>query len=76
VSYHQNQGTCCEVFHWSPACDEHGGWEKSANGSCHECAMLSGWYWWACFPGCLPDGDPVGPFGTEQEAIDDIRQSC
>jgi len=30
-----------------------------------------GWYWWACFPGCMPDGDPSGPFQTEQEAIDD-----
>ena len=30
-----------------------------------------GFYWWACFPGCLPDGDPSGPFQTEQEAIDD-----
>jgi hypothetical protein len=28
-----------------------------------------GWYWWACFPGCLPDGDPIGPFDTEEEAI-------
>jgi hypothetical protein len=33
----------------------------------------SGWYWWACFPGCLPDGEPSGPFATEQEAIDDAQ---
>jgi hypothetical protein len=32
-----------------------------------------GWYWWTCFPGCLPDGDPVGPFATEQEALDDAQ---
>jgi hypothetical protein len=32
-----------------------------------------GWYWWACFPGCLPDGEPNGPFTTEQEAIDDAQ---
>ena len=33
-----------------------------------------GWYWWACFPGCLPDSDdPSGPFATKQEAIDDAR---
>jgi hypothetical protein len=30
-----------------------------------------GWYWWAGFPGCLPDGDPSGPFETEQEALQD-----
>ena len=30
-----------------------------------------GWYWWACFPGCMPDGDPAGPFESEQHAIED-----
>ena len=25
-----------------------------------------GWYWWSCFPGCMPDGDPNGPFKTEE----------
>ncbi len=34
-----------------------------------------GWYWWACFPGCLPDGDPVGPFDTPEEAYADARES-
>ena len=34
---------------------------------------LEGWYWWPCFPGCLPDGEPVGPFETEQEAIEDAQ---
>lgn len=32
-----------------------------------------GYYWWACFPGCLSDGDPVGPFDTEDEAIRDAQ---
>ena len=32
-----------------------------------------GWYWWACFPGCVPDSDPVGPFDTEDEAIADAQ---
>ena len=30
-----------------------------------------GWYWHACFPGCLPEGDLSGPFETEEEAIKD-----
>lgn len=34
-----------------------------------------GWYWWACSPGCLPDGDPVGPFGSEEEALADARDN-
>lgn len=36
---------------------------------------LAGWYWWACFPGCLPDGEPVGPFATEAEALADATNS-
>ena len=32
-----------------------------------------GWYWRACFPGCLPDSDPIGPFDTREEAIRDMR---
>nr|ANO58286.1 hypothetical protein [uncultured Alphaproteobacteria bacterium] len=31
------------------------------------------WHWWSCFPGCLPDGDPIGPFDSEQQAIDDAN---
>ena len=37
-----------------------------------ECAPQGkGYYWQACFPGCLPDGEPNGPFETEQDAIKD-----
>ena len=35
----------------------------------------AGWYWWSCFPGCMPDSDPFGPFDTWQEAQDDARDS-
>ncbi len=34
-----------------------------------ETALEPGWYWWACFPGCLPDGEPVGPFDTSRLAM-------
>jgi len=33
----------------------------------------AGWYWWTCFPGCLPDSDPIGPFESEEEALADAR---
>lgn len=33
----------------------------------------TGWFYWFCFPGCLPDGEPMGPFATEQEALADAR---
>jgi len=32
-----------------------------------------GWYYWFCFPGCLPDSDVCGPFDTCDEALDDAR---
>lgn len=35
-----------------------------------------GWYWWPCQPGDLPDGDPVGPFKTEAEAITHCVMAC
>ena len=40
-----------------------------------EQGITGGWYWWACFPGCLPDGPPIGPFATSQEALADA-QDC
>ena len=36
-------------------------------------AERAGWYWWSCFPGCLPDGEPSGPFDIEQEAVNDAQ---
>jgi hypothetical protein len=35
--------------------------------------LKEGWYWWSCFPGCLPDSDACGPFETEEEALADAR---
>ena len=32
-----------------------------------------GWYWWSCFPGCLPDSEPIGPFETEAAALADAQ---
>jgi hypothetical protein len=31
----------------------------------------AGWYWWPCQPGCPPDGDPSGPFDSEDAAYMD-----
>ena len=40
---------------------------------CLETSSGPGWYWWACLPGCLPDGEPSGPFESEEEAIKDAQ---
>jgi hypothetical protein len=37
--------------------------------------MPKGWYWWTCFPGCMPDSDPFGPFKTEAEALKDAQDA-
>jgi hypothetical protein len=34
-----------------------------------------GWYWWACYPGCLPDGEAFGPFPTSYRAYRDALSS-
>lgn len=31
------------------------------------------WFYWFCIPGCLPEGDEVGPFDTEEEALEHAR---
>jgi hypothetical protein len=35
----------------------------------------SGWYWWECYPGCLPDGDAFGPFTTSYRALKDAIEA-
>lgn len=34
------------------------------------------WWWWSCFPGCLPDSEPIGPFDSEADALADARESA
>ncbi len=44
-------GASIEVFHA----------DKALAASFGRC---SGWFWWKCWPGCLPDDEPRGPFPT------------
>jgi hypothetical protein len=36
---------------------------------CIEFGSGAGWYYWFCFPGCLPDSDPIGPYESEAGAV-------
>ena len=54
-----------EVFHIPDDCEP-----ETEDGK----PLPDGWYWWSCFPGCLPDGDPIGPFDTEEEALVDAQE--
>jgi hypothetical protein len=33
-----------------------------------------GWFYWFCMPGCMPDTEPIGPFDSEAEALEDARK--
>jgi len=46
-------------------------WWFDENDKQGEQDLLAGWYWWPCFPGCLPDGETVGPFETSYMAYHD-----
>ena len=39
-------------------------------------ALPIGFYWWACFPGCLPDSEPMGPFDTAEDAVEDAQSAA
>ena len=58
----------CEVFYRTLLENRADGWLDDDGDP-----WPAGWYWWACFPGCLPDSDPFGPFETEAEALADAR---
>ena len=36
--------------------------------------LSAGWYFWSCFPGCMPEGDPNGPYETEDEAWAEVEE--
>lgn len=36
--------------------------------------LESGYYYWYCLPGCLPDSCPIGPFKTIQDTINACRE--
>ncbi len=60
-----------EVFYVSETEAEYNR-QNSDHGDEYTCYQ-AGWYYWACFPGCLPDGDPIGPFDSESEAMADAQ---
>ena len=71
-----------EVFHHEHAkrelCALNAGHKAELYGECitddeGDC-LGTGWYWWTCLPGCLPDSEPCGPFDTYAEALADARE--
>ena len=59
-AYMLNKATAFQ--HDSASCDE-------------ETERDSGWFYWTCFPGCLPDSDAFGPFKSAALAEQDARDN-
>jgi hypothetical protein len=65
---------CC------PECGSDDCQKDDYNTECNNCGYefnapdLEGWYWAACFPGCIPDSDFSGPFNTYEEAVEAARE--
>lgn len=34
-----------------------------------EIGITGGWFYWYCFPGCVPEGTPIGPYESKAAAI-------
>ncbi len=49
--------------------------EKMLDAMVEENGITGGWFWWSCFPGCVPDSPPMGPFTTHDEALADARNT-
>lgn len=47
--------------------------ERMLDAMIEDNGISGGWFWQSCFPGCLPDGLPVGPFATHREALSDSQ---
>jgi hypothetical protein len=48
--------------------------ERAIEWAIEESGATGGWFWWTCFPGCLPDGPAIGPFETREQALEDARR--
>lgn len=59
-----------EIYHWTDAEAEE--YYPRDDGE----PSTGGYFYWYCFPGCLPDSDPFGPFDTYAEAFAAMRNEC
>ena len=65
-----------------PECGKTVLYNNARSAACPECDRVFpvsstdpvGWFYWFCFPGCMPDSDWVGPFDTRKEALADAQE--
>ena len=56
LEYNLNEGLDSDGY-----CDSHNVYTEGCD---EDCRYVDGIYYWPCFPGCLPDGEPVGAFDS------------
>ena len=61
-------------FHTEETQEPYGSFEVFWHDSQESEDFPSGWYWQVCFPGCLPDGEPSGPFARSSLAHEDADE--
>jgi hypothetical protein len=69
-SFHDENGDChgsFEIFWHGGKYITHGV-HSETEGEADE--WSPGWYWWSCFPGCIPDGSPDGPYSSSRDALE------
>ena len=49
--------------------------DKMFDAMIEEECIEGGWFYWFCFPGCMPEGDAMGPYATQAEALAAARES-
>ena len=50
--------------------------EAMINAMIEELGIVGGWFYWYCFPGCMPEGAPIGPYNSKAEAIEAARNEA
>ena len=50
--------------------------DKAIAWAIEESGCTGGWFWWSCFPGCMPDSSAIGPFTTREEALADAQSNA
>ena len=38
--------------------------------------ITGGWFYWYCFPGCMPDSSAIGPYPTHAAALEAAREDA
>ncbi len=50
--------------------------DRAIEWAIQESCATGGWFWWSCFPGCMPDSSAIGPFKTRKEALKDAQNDA